>query len=58
MKLIWAQALAYLIAKFGPLALDAVGNLFLAIIKSLTPDQQKEIAKSVGVEKEFDELNT
>lgn len=48
-KIVWAEALAYLVAKFGPVILDAVGNLFLAIIKSLTPEQQKEIAKKAGV---------
>lgn len=49
-KLIWAQALAYLVSQHGPAILDAIGKLFLAIITSLNPEQQKEIAKAAGVE--------
>jgi hypothetical protein len=48
-RTILIQALLYLIEKYGPQILDAVGELLLALIKSLTPEQKKELAKSAGV---------
>jgi len=42
-KLIMIQALASLIAKYGPGILDAIGELLIALIKSLTPKQTEEL---------------
>lgn len=48
-KVILANALLMLIAKFGEQALDIIGSMLLAILRSLSPEQKVALLKKNGL---------
>jgi hypothetical protein len=52
-KEILLKAMLMLLERFGPSIIEAIGDLILALIKSMTPEQKAKLAKNVGVPDEI-----